>query len=676
MANFRWSQFSIPDRKVTLMRTLLVAIGFILATLGQALSQETATSPGKVSDFIRLLQDPQVRTWLESQPIPQDEPSAPQETLEIAGWEQTTRNRINGILSAFPRIPSEVAKAAARTRADAISHGYAPVFILFAALVLLGTIAETIFRRFIPRNSMSPATPRSMGATALAEFVPVLIFAATMAAVFFAFSWPQLARISLLVYLIAFVAYRLLSTTVHIAMPPSPLRQRIRFFLGTLTLAIACATIAHPLGVPTEVREAISYLFSIILLALAMEALWRSVPRSRTAKIALTFSLLAIWLFWALSLPGLFWIGIYALVLPGILRAVGTLAGSVTAPSANTKHNDFRQVLIVRGSRAVVVILAVAWLSVVWRYNPNSVAYQDPRVAAVLFGALKSVGVILIADMLWGLMKVAIDRKLEHSSAELGLPPEETARRSRLRTLLPILRNGLAAVVLIMSGLIVLSELGVEIAPLIAGAGIFGVALGFGSQTLVKDIISGVFYMFDDAFRVGEYIQSKSYKGTVEGFSLRSVRLRHHRGPVFTVPFGELGAVQNMSRDWGVVKFRISVTYDTDLEKARRVTKKIGVALMEDPELGPIFIEPLKMKGLEEFGDYGVVLSFGMMLRPSPLQSMIRRRANMLIREAFKENGIEFATPSVQVGNDDRDGAAAAATAIRMQQNKVTAVDG
>ena len=110
-----------------------------------------------------------------------------------------------------------------------------------------------------------------------------------------------------------------------------------------------------------------------------------------------------------------------------------------------------------------------------------------------------------------------------------------------------------------------------------------GVAIGFGSQTLVKDIISGMFYLLDDAFRVGEYIQSGSYKGTVESFSLRSVKLRHHRGPLYTVPFGELGAVQNMSRDWVIDKLTIGVTYDTDLDKAKKLIKQIGKELAEDP---------------------------------------------------------------------------------------------
>ena len=105
--------------------------------------------------------------------------------------------------------------------------------------------------------------------------------------------------------------------------------------------------------------------------------------------------------------------------------------------------------------------------------------------------------------------------------------------------------------------LMALSALGVEIGPLIAGAGVVGVALGFGAQTLVRDIISGMFFLLDDAFRIGEYIQAGNYKGTVEGFSIRSVRLRHHRGPVYTVPFSLLGAVQNQSRDWVIDKIAI-----------------------------------------------------------------------------------------------------------------------
>src|SRR5262249_37611276 len=136
---------------------------------------------------------------------------------------------------------------------------------------------------------------------------------------------------------------------------------------------------------------------------------------------------------------------------------------------------------------------------------------------------------------------------------------EDARRQARLRTLLPIARNLLWILLLVMAVLMVLAALGVQIGPLLAGAGVGGVAVGFGAQTVVRDIIAGMFYLLDDAFRVGEYIQSGNYKGTVEGFSLRSVRLRHHRGPLYTVPFGTLGAVQNLSRDWVIDKIVVGI---------------------------------------------------------------------------------------------------------------------
>ena len=154
-----------------------------------------------------------------------------------------------------------------------------------------------------------------------------------------------------------------------------------------------------------------------------------------------------------------------------------------------------------------------------------------------------------------------------------------------MRTLLPILRNILFIVFLVMAALMALSAMGVQIGPLIAGAGVVGVAVGFGAQTLVKDVISGIFYLLDDAFRVGEYIISGSYKGTVESFSLRSIKLRHHRGYLYTVPFGSLGAVQNMSRDWVIDKLELTVPYDTDLALLKKVVKQIGKELAADPEL-------------------------------------------------------------------------------------------
>ncbi len=186
-----------------------------------------------------------------------------------------------------------------------------------------------------------------------------------------------------------------------------------------------------------------------------------------------------------------------------------------------------------------------------------------------------------------------------------------------------------------------------------------GVAIGFGAQTVVKDIISGMFFLLDDAFRVGEYVQSGPYKGTVESFSLRSVKLRHQRGPLFTVPFGELGAIQNMSRDWVIDKLSIGVTYDTDLDQVKKLVKEIGKQLAQDPELAPHIIDTLKMQGVEQFGDYAIQIRLKLMAKPGE-QFVIRRRAYALIKKAFDANGIKFAFPTVQVAGGEPSAAAIA----------------
>ena len=112
-------------------------------------------------------------------------------------------------------------------------------------------------------------------------------------------------------------------------------------------------------------------------------------------------------------------------------------------------------------------------------------------------------------------------------------------------------------------------------------------AIGFGAQTLVKDIISGVFFLADDAFRVGEYIDVGDVMGTVEHISIRSLRLRHHRGPVHTIPFGEIQHLTNFSRDWAIMKIEFRLPFDADLEKVRKIIKKVGQTLMADPVHGP-----------------------------------------------------------------------------------------
>jgi moderate conductance mechanosensitive channel len=242
-----------------------------------------------------------------------------------------------------------------------------------------------------------------------------------------------------------------------------------------------------------------------------------------------------------------------------------------------------------------------------WQLDLVELAGRNTPASRFFVGAGHAVVIPLGADLLWQLARTAIDRQLlalapasrEHTRE---LSEEEVRRSSRLRTLLPILRIIAFVVLAVMAVLMALSSLGVQIAPLIAGAGVVGLAIGFGAQTLVKDIISGMFFLLDDAFRVGEYIESGSIRGTVEQISIRSLRLRHHRGALHTIPFGALDTITNYSRDWVIDKMTVSVTYATDLDKVKRVIKDVSKQIMADAELAPNIIEPLKMQGVEQFG--------------------------------------------------------------------------
>jgi hypothetical protein len=339
-----------------------------------------------------------------------------------------------------------------------------------------------------------------------------------------------------------------------------------------------------------------------------------------------------IWLMWVLGLWGFFSLAIVALLLPVAFSAMNRAALRPDEHAITGRSASLATVYVGRGLRAVLILAAALFLARFWEIDVVQLTGQDTLLTRLVRGALSAVVIFLAADLLWQIMKTLIDRRLAAAKGAASLEGEATAREARLRTLLPIFR---------MLAFVVLAVLAVMMA-------------------LVRDVISGIFYLSDDAFRVGEYIQSGSYKGTVESFSLRSVKLRHHRGPVYTVPFGQLGAVQNMSRDWVIDKMTIGVTYDSNIDKAKKLIKDIGKELAADPEFAPHVIEPLKMQGVEQFGDYAIQLRLKMMTKPNE-QFVMRRRALAMIKKAFDENGIRFAFPTVQVGGGD---AAAAAAAV------------
>lgn len=261
--------------------------------------------------------------------------------------------------------------------------------------------------------------------------------------------------------------------------------------------------------------------------------------------------------------------------------------------------------------------------------------------------------IIFIGYIVYHAFRIWIDRKIVDEQggvveAELGDEGGGASSASRLATLLPLFRNVMLIVVVVTIVLIVLLEVGVNVGPLFAGAGFAGVAIGFGSQSLVRDVFAGAFFLFDDAFRKGEYIDVGGVKGTVEKISVRSFQLRHHLGALHTMPFGEIQVITNYSRDWVIMKLPLRVTYDTDVEKVRKLIKKLGVALLDDPVIGENFIQPLKSQGVIQMEDSAMIIRVKFMTKPGD-QWLVRKKVYEEIRALFEREGIRFAHREVTV---------------------------
>ncbi len=296
----------------------------------------------------------------------------------------------------------------------------------------------------------------------------------------------------------------------------------------------------------------------------------------------------------------------------------------------------------------------------------------------VTSAVMNSIIAILICVIIWGVANRAIERILKQELPDQGEETEEGgAGGSRKGTLFLLMQKFLLSVLVIISFITVLASMGINIGPLIAGAGVLGLAIGFGAQTLVRDIISGIFFLMDDAFRVGDFVDTGSSQGTVEHISLRSLRIRHPRGMVHTIPFGDIPAVTNYSRDYIITKLDFRVPFDTDIDKIRKIVKGIYNDILADEELGPKLLGKMKSQGVRELDDSALIMRIKFKSIPGE-QFVLRREVYRRLQEAFHENGLQFASRKVMVempkedratpSNKNSDGAAAAAAQLASNQ--------
>jgi small-conductance mechanosensitive channel len=717
---------TLRNSRMWLAAVLIALMALPVATVGAAPAKSAKTSaeagtPPEVQALLTLLADPKVQAWLtthEAKPAaaPSQEKAEESVSQVLDTRLAAIREHIAALARTIPDLPTQFWRGRARVTADLGENGRVKALLLLAVFVGLGSLFEWLFRHATQRmRARIDAFPletvsdrlRLVGLRFVFAIGLVAAFALGSIGPFLARDWPPLLREMLFGYLAAFLALRIAMVVGRLLLAPRVDRFRIipmdtavaRFWYRRLVAFVAWfafgwVTVGFgvTLGYSLEGRQLIAYALGLGLVAIALEAVWRrpallgedsETPSQGSrrfgrgaANTALTVGIVLLWVLWVIHASASFWLILVGMTLPLSItisrRAVENLLRPAGSPQGTDAAPSVLAVCIERGIRALLILGAVALLAWGWGVDLTHFREQETLVGRLADGVLSAIVILLIADFLWHAAKAALDRKLAEV-ADIGEPNTDDARRrARLRTLLPIFRNILFVVVIVLAALMALSALGVAIGPLIAGLGVLGVAVGFGAQTFVRDVIAGMFYLMDDAFRVGEYIQAGRYKGTVEGFSIRSVKLRHHRGPVFTVPFSLLGAVENMSRDWVIDKIAIGVTYDSDLTLAKKLIKQIGLDLKKIPEFAPLIIEPLKMQGVDALGDFAVQLRAKMMTLPGE-QFVIRRQAYAMIKKAFDENGIKFAFPTVQVAGESE--AATAAVAQRaLELTRPTAV--
>ncbi|MEM7291897.1 MAG: mechanosensitive ion channel domain-containing protein [Pseudomonadota bacterium] len=316
---------------------------------------------------------------------------------------------------------------------------------------------------------------------------------------------------------------------------------------------------------------------------------------------------------------------------------------------AQARMRDF-VLTLQRSLRWVLIVVAVIVLSGAWSTNLYSMVQTE--TGSVVFDAVLNIAVtLLLAFIAWEAVKIFIDPHIPEKPAEGVLDLEGDGGGvggTRSETLMPLFRTFICIVLVVTVVMIVLSSLGVDIAPLLAGAGVIGLAVGFGAQKLVQDIISGIFFLIDDAFRIGEYVQAGELRGTVERITLRSMKLRHHLGMVQTIPFGDISAITNHSRDWIIMKLEFRMPYDTDIEKVRKLIKKLGQEMQQHPDYGQYMLQPLKSQGVLRIEESTLIMRMKFTAVPGQ-QWIIRREAYRRVQELFKENGLEFAHRKVLV---------------------------
>lgn len=286
--------------------------------------------------------------------------------------------------------------------------------------------------------------------------------------------------------------------------------------------------------------------------------------------------------------------------------------------------------------------------------------WSGSRVLAELVAWFVERGLTVLVILLAGwLVSRLVKRAIAHFTEKIDRPSlrdvgrdpavseeaEELRSKARAETLAGVLRSVALIVIWGFTALLALGQLNINLGPLIAGAGIVGVAIGFGAQSIVRDFLSGVFMMIEDIYSVGDDIDFGKGRGTVERVTLRSTSIRTRQGVVWNVPNGRIDFVANFSQLWARAQVDVEVSYNSDLRQAMEVIRQAGQEMWEDPEWGEDELsEPPEVKGVQALGESGIFIRVRAKTRPS-VQWRTERELRLRIKEALDAAGIEIPFP-------------------------------
>ncbi|MDQ7976218.1 mechanosensitive ion channel [Paraburkholderia sp. SARCC-3016] len=369
------------------------------------------------------------------------------------------------------------------------------------------------------------------------------------------------------------------------------------------------------------------------------------------------FIVMALWFVWALDVQNgyrtlLHLGGISVAVLIGarvvsivVFGALGRIFRTEQEEGRSLVHQHayryypfVRRIVYLLIAAVTVLVLLQVWHVDVWQFfATGTIGHRLASAIVTIFVAA------VIALFIWEAVNVSVERRLARWTQSGDL-----MRAARLRTLLPMLRTALFVVIALVVVMTGLSELGVNTAPLLASASIFGVALGFGSQKLVQDFITGIFLLMENAMQVGDWVTLAGVSGTVEYLSIRTVRLRGGDGSLYTVPFSSVSTVNNTNRGLGNAAVRVSIVFGADLDLAIATLKEIGTSLREDDQFKDGILSDFAFWGVDAVDGASVTLAGQVQCRDSARWG-VQREFNRRIFQRFSERGIAIANPQRQV---------------------------